>query len=895
MILIGDYLLDDERTELYRDGARVELQRLPLELLRYLIKHRDRTVERSELLCALWPDTHVSDGALSSAVYALRRALQDHDREQAWLRTVRGRGFRFEGPCRVVGASPDARPDPIPFVHRDREVARLDALLERAAAGSGSIVLIEGAPGMGKSRLVTEFRRRKADARMAIARADADPGLPPGAPLHDVLVQLKRRAKRPEGLAARDHPRDRQREEIEADLLAAVKGAPATIILEDLHWADPLTLATLSHLSREIPSQPILLIATFRPEEAGRAAAHLLRLALQPSVERIRLGALSVDAVLWVLTQVRGGLPTPEEVADVLKRSEGIPLYVAELAQLPASAVRSTGGLPIDHLLRRRITALAAETRAAIGVAGVFGARFDLGPLQAVGGDRIPQGMGWIEEATGAGVLRRDERDPLRYHFSHALLRDAAVQEMPPSERASIHDRIAARLEDLHPDPPDHVVGAIARHYGAALPYVGDVDRVMDWNLRSVRLAASRRDWPRVVELTGPLRHWIEGLPRDDPRRTAALAVELLDASGSLQFRTLDEARDALERATALYEGGGACDDDATLLFGLHGMYGAFAADSEWTEAAFAGLAERDGPTASELARALSLLSDLRCGRFSAAAERGAEIAAAGPSDADRLLLPYSPIGLALTNAAMAAWAVGRDRQAREFLAIAERRAVARGEAVDQAMALFGACVVHELRRDWRTLRTVASRLDPLCHEYDLTRFHGAGFSFEQWACEQLDGSNAAFHLIGRVVRDRNGRDEANAFRSCLLGLAGRMLAHGGRPEEGLGYLVEAEQVVRAGGEEQFRAEVLRQQAEIRTTLGQREAAIDLAKEARELAAKQSAPILELRALVTWLLADDRTPRSARTRISRLSRELAGILQPAEIETIRELSRRAGR
>ena len=891
MILIGDFLLDDERTELYRDGARIELQPLPLELLRYLIKHRDRTVERSELLTALWPDTHVSDGALSSAVYALRKTLQDHDREEPWLRTVRGRGFRFEGPCRGVGASSGARPDPIPFAHREDEMARLDALLERASAGGGSIVLIEGAAGMGKSRLVTEFGRRH-EGRLAVSRADPDPVVPAGAPLHDVLLQLSRRSRRPEGPAPQEDSLDRQRDEIEAELKATLEAGPATIVLEDLHWADPLTLATLSHLSREIGSAPLLLIATFRPEEAGRPAAHLLRLALQPGVERMRLGPLSVDAVHWVLSRVRGGMPTSDDVADVLKRSEGIPLYVAELAQLPASEVRSAGTSPAEHLLRDRLATLADDTRAAIGVAGILGADFDLGPLQAVGGGRLPEGFGWVEESTNAGILRADERDPLRYHFRHALLRDAAVQEVPPRERAAIHVRIAARLEELHPDPPDHVVDAITRHYGAGLPHVGDVDRVMEWNLRSARRAARRREWTRVVELTGRLRRWLEGLPPEDPRRAAALEVELLEASGCILSGTLDESRSALARATELYEAGAASDDDAMLLFGLHGMYGVFAADSEPMERALARLAEIEGPTASALRQALAVLSDLRSGRFVEAAERGEEVAHADPALVDELRLPFSPVGLAISQAALAAWALGQDRQARELLAIAERRAVARGVALDQAMALFNACVVHELRRDWRTLRSVASRLDPLCHEHDLTRFHGAGFSFERWAREQLDESpNTALHLVGRVVRDRNGSQLANANRSCLLGLAGRMVARGGRPEEGLDYLVEAEHVVRAGDEEHLRAEILRQQAEIRAALGQREAAVGLATEARELAATQSAPILELRALVTWLQAEDDPPRSAKSRLGRLARQLSSVLQPAEVETIEALSR----
>ena len=282
MILIGDYVLDDERTEFYLDGERIEIQRLPLELLRYLIQNRDRTVERGELLQALWPNTHVSDGALSSAVYAVRKALADHDREPPWVRTVRGRGFRFEGPCRVVGGAPAHRQDPIPFVYRDHELARIDRLLARATSGHGSLVLVEGVAGMGKSRLVAEFRKRRPETRIAMARADADPGVQPGAPLHDVLVQLKRESSRAGAIRFEELPLERQREELEVELLAAVAGVPTVLVLEDLHWADPLTLAVLSHLSREILSQPILLVATFRPEEVGRAPAHLVRLALQP-------------------------------------------------------------------------------------------------------------------------------------------------------------------------------------------------------------------------------------------------------------------------------------------------------------------------------------------------------------------------------------------------------------------------------------------------------------------------------------------------------------------------------------------------------------------------------------------------------------------------------------
>ncbi len=101
----GDFVLDERRRELRRDGAPLLLQAKPVALLGYLVRHRDRAVPKQELFDAVWPDAIVSDASLSSALRDVRRALGDTGSLQAFVRTERGRGFRFVAPVNERPAS----------------------------------------------------------------------------------------------------------------------------------------------------------------------------------------------------------------------------------------------------------------------------------------------------------------------------------------------------------------------------------------------------------------------------------------------------------------------------------------------------------------------------------------------------------------------------------------------------------------------------------------------------------------------------------------------------------------------------------------------------------------------------------------------------------------------
>jgi len=108
MFRFSEFELNLDRYELRRDGTPVKAEPRVLEVLNYLVEHRDRVVPKEELLDKLWPDVHVSESALTTAIRDARRALGDSPTEPRWIRTVYGRGFRFVGTLGVAPAAPVA-------------------------------------------------------------------------------------------------------------------------------------------------------------------------------------------------------------------------------------------------------------------------------------------------------------------------------------------------------------------------------------------------------------------------------------------------------------------------------------------------------------------------------------------------------------------------------------------------------------------------------------------------------------------------------------------------------------------------------------------------------------------------------------------------------------------
>jgi len=406
LIRFDDFEFDESRMELRRNGEPIELQQKPLQLLCFLIRNRNRTISRDELLDRVWQGVRVSDGSLTTAVYEVRRALGDLDGTPRRVITSRGRGYRFNGPVFTVGVEPPTSSSiPLsPFIGRDNELQYMESALDALERGSSRILMLHGAPGTGKTSLALQAVRRARERGIEayVSRALPRRECPPfwfwvqivramvevrgPAGLHALLC-AERKNRDPKASLAVVEEDDGLRirdtfylfDGLVSFFRSASQQAPIVLALDDLHLADPDSLRFLWFLARDPRSSRILIVGTHRDTTAnplredaqGSSEADLLlRIGCESSSQRIRLGDLSEDTVRETWTQAVGRAPTPDELTYVVRATGGTPFFVAELAR-QASLARSTPSRATPSRLAPSdgATGVAANALDATGVA----------------------------------------------------------------------------------------------------------------------------------------------------------------------------------------------------------------------------------------------------------------------------------------------------------------------------------------------------------------------------------------------------------------------------------------------------------------------------------------------------------------------------------------------
>src|SRR5829696_5210231 len=378
------------------------------------------------------------------------------------------------------------------LVGRSLELAQLQAALADAAAGQPSLAFVVGESGVGKSRLVAELRARAAADGTRVLSGDCmelGEGELPYAPLVTALRPLVRdgdavldelpediRAELATLLPGLGERRERARgagdqARVFEALLAVLDGlsrtAPVLLVIEDLHWADASTRAFLRFLAATLGDEPLILVATYRPDELHRR--HPLR-PLLAELERVRalridLSALNRDELGEQLADILGAPADPALVDRLYARSEGNPLFTEELL---ATGMDGLGALPpsLAAALALRIERLGDDAQEVVRVLSA-GGRLDDAVLAAVAGlDRRALRDG-LREAVASHIVVLDGD---RYTLRHALLREAVHDELLPGERAELHRALAPALEaapDAEP-PGAQRAAAIAHHYLAA-------------------------------------------------------------------------------------------------------------------------------------------------------------------------------------------------------------------------------------------------------------------------------------------------------------------------------------------------------------------------------------------------------------------------------------------
>jgi tetratricopeptide (TPR) repeat protein len=515
-------------------------------------------------------------------------AIPEEERRDflAAARTVRA-AERLRVDAAPVGTEPAApapatapSPDPTPFVGRTNEYGLLIGLIARLTTGAGQTVLIEGEPGIGKSRLMREAARyaeARGIATLATNCYEIERAIPyqpvidlvsraleraPHAALRDLApVSLAELAALVPEIAERfpdlpqlsnDFPEARQARLSRAvgQLLEATRGGrPFVLMVDDIQWADEASATVLHYLARHAPERPVLVMYAYRDEELdsderlARLVESLRRGADARRVPLGRLGLADAERLVAALGDARLGAPG---LAERLHReTDGNPFFLMSILQslsegeAQAAPLPSEGsGLLPDALraaVRTRLAHVPSEIRPILEAAAVLGRRFDFDTLLDV--TREPEaGLLDAVEALVKRHLLVEEAEGGVYDFSHDKVREVVYRDIGGVRRRLLHRSVAEALERRGEGESRERDARLAEHY----------ERAHDWSkaLRYLVLAGERSQ--ALFALRDAL-HWLD--------RAVALSESHPDALDERRRLALYERRGAARAQTGQTNG----------------------------------------------------------------------------------------------------------------------------------------------------------------------------------------------------------------------------------------------------------------------------------------------------------------------------------------------------
>jgi len=451
-----------------------------------------------------------------------------------------------EIPTLEVAALHLPRPELMPLVGRQREREIVDTALSQACDGRGSILMLGGEPGVGKTRLA-QYAMEQALARDLLpltGHAYDERGapfvvateiieqlselLPPAVLLHalgDTAAEIARlvpelRRKHPNIPRPVELPPAQQQRYLFNAVLELVRRlaglTPVVLLLEDLHWADDSSIALLEHLVPHLRDLPIVMLITFRDADADlgppfrRALAGLGR---ESFVRRLSLDRLKSSHVADLLSTLGGPDPPQQLVELVFAETGGNALFarsvfehLAEQGRLFDDAGAWRADIRADDLavpesvrlvIGRRLERLSETTRTVLSFAAILGQEFDPMVLEQASelGDEL---LDAIDEAEAARlVLPNTSRRETRYEFSHALVRQTLLESVSPLRRARWHLRASAALLARSADNPRRAAD-IARHLFEAGP-AADIPLTVEYLRRAAEHATATASFAEAV------------------------------------------------------------------------------------------------------------------------------------------------------------------------------------------------------------------------------------------------------------------------------------------------------------------------------------------------------------------------------------------------------------
>jgi class 3 adenylate cyclase len=446
------------------------------------------------------------------------------------------------------------------LVGRRWEMAALDAIVDRAIGHRGGVVNVVGPPGIGKSRVAREAAAAAAGRGVEVfwAFCESHAG---DIPFYAVarLLRAGTGVADLDGYAARARVREHVPDADPQDLLllddllaiadpdvplpqidpdarrrrltallnsaALARTTPAVFVIEDVHWIDEVSESMLADFLSVVPRTPSMVLITARHEYQGA-------LTRMPGAQTIALAPLGDSAIAALLGELLGADPSVGELASIIaERADGNPFFAEEMVRelVQRGVLRGGRGgyccdtdiadvsvpATVQAAIEARIDRLTTSAKQTLNAASMIGARFGADLLAALGIDAV------FDELLATELIDQVRFTPsAEYAFHHPLIRAVAYESQLKSDRAEVHRRLAAAIQQRDPESADQNAALIAEHLQAA----GDLRAPYGWHMRAGAwatnrdIAAARVSWERARQIA-------DALPDEDPDRSAMRIV----------------------------------------------------------------------------------------------------------------------------------------------------------------------------------------------------------------------------------------------------------------------------------------------------------------------------------------------------------------------------------
>ena len=819
------------------------------------------------------------------------------------------RAYRAQGDSGVANSLDASAAEALtPLVGRDQEVGLLLDRWEHVRDGRGHVVLLSGEPGIGKSRLVRVLKDHiTAEGSLSWECRSSpyhqDSALYPLIDLFERALQfdrddalLERVAKIEAGLVRyglaqpetvslwaaflsvavpEQYPplnltpqrqKEKTFEAIVALLLALAAEQPLLFIVEDLHWADPSTRELVDFVFGQVPAASVLMLMTARPDFRP------------PWAHRSHFTNLTVNRVTRKQTElmverVTGGKPLPAEVLQqVVAKTDGVPLFVEELTRmvlesgwlrdqgeryelteaLPPLAIPST----LQDSLMARLDRLGTGKEVA-QVGAALGRTFQYELLRAIAflDDRMLQDA--LAKLGEADLLHQRGVVPdATYIFKHALIQETAYQSMLVSRRQQLHTRIADTLVERFSETTGTQPELVAHHYTEA----GLADQAIDYWQR-----AGRRAVERSANLEGTT-HFTKGLTvlatlpdsRDRRERELALRTALGPALMSTKGLGAREVEQNYTQALGLCRQLGERSELFAVLRGLwefHELRGDLKTALELGEELFRLAQGAEDPALRLIAH--DVLGDTLywLGEFTRSQEHLEQGIALYRFEEHYGLAHqhagYDPGVACRSFSAYALWYLGYPdravRRTEEAIALARKLS----QTFSTILALEFGATVHQLRGEAPLAKACAETVIALSREQANVFLLGCGMVEQGWAIGQEGQVDEGVVLILRGMDVCRSSGSVLEFPHPWASLA-ETYRQGGRIDEALQAVAEGLKQAQATSARFNEAELYRLKGELLLAGAGpgAESAEGCFRQAVEIAQRQSAKSLELRAVV---------------------------------------------